>query len=222
MIAIEHGIFFNFQGEIIRLPVNPETITVRTSKDNKTYKVLKLGEINVLGDTKLSEINFEVLLPGQIYPFVLTQNDFRKPDFYIQKFQEYMDSKEPVRLVITGKPMAINQLVSIEDIEYEKRAGEEQDIYMKLELKEYREYSLNTYVPAQKQAGQVQKVYVQDANTKIDTRPKITEYTVRAGDDFYRIAKKMTGDGTNAAAIARYNGMNVLDILSVGQVIRWK
>ena len=165
---MDNGIFFNFQGEIIRLPVNPETIRIKKEGDNKTYQVLKLGEINILGDMKLDEIEFEVLLPGRIYPFVLTKKDFKKPDFYIEKFDKYMKSKEPIRLVITGKPMSINQLVSIENVEYEKRAGEEEDIYVKLELKEYREYGLKTFTAAGNNKGKVNQVYVQNVN-----RPKV-------------------------------------------------
>ncbi len=164
----KYGIFFNFQGEIIRLPVNPETIRVRKEGDNKTYQVLKLGEINILGDMKLNEIDFEVLLPGRAYPFVLTKNDFKGPDFYLDKFDKYMESKEPIRLVITGDPMAINQLVSIENVECEKRAGEEDDIYVKLELKEYREYGLKTFTVAGSDKGKIDQVYVQNIN-----RPKV-------------------------------------------------
>lgn len=163
-----YGIFFNFQGEIIRLPVNPEFIRIKKEGDNKTHQVLKLGEINVLGDMKLSQIDFEVLLPGRIYPFVLTKNDFKDPDFYLKKFDNYMRIKEPVRIVITGEPMAINQLVSIESVEYEKRAGEEEDIYMKLELKEYREYRLKTFVAAGNNKGKINQVYLQNVN-----RPKV-------------------------------------------------
>lgn len=218
---MRYGIFFNYKNEIIRLPVNPEFITVREKGDNKTYQVLKLGEINVLGDKKLAEINMDILLPGEVYPFVTTKNDFRGPSFYLQKFQEYKDTKEGVRLVITGDPMGINMLVSFETEEKEVRAGEEQDVYVRLELKEYREYSLDTFIPVVEN-GKVQKVYVQNGSTRQDTKPKITEYVVQQGDDFYRVAKKLTGDGARAVEVAQHNGMNVLDVLIPGQVLRWK
>jgi hypothetical protein len=219
---IKHGIFFNFKNEIIRLPVNPETITVKKESNNKTYQVLKLGEINILGDVKLSEIKFDIILPGRIYPFVVTKNDFQNPDFYIEKFEEYYKSKEPVRLIITGDPMGINQLVSIENIDSEKRAGEDDDIYVKLELKEYREYGLNTYVPINGQSGEIKKVYIQNSMARPNTKPKITDYVVQNGEDFYLIAKRLTGDGSNAIQVAQYNGMNVLDKPIEGQVIKWK
>lgn len=165
---IKYEIFFNFNGEIIKLPVNPEIIRVKKEGDNKAYQILKLGEINVLGDMKLSQIDFEVLLPGRIYPFVLTKENFKGPDFYLKKFDKHMKSKAPVRLVITGEPMAINQLVSIESMEYEKRAGEEEDVYMKLELKEYRDYGLKTFTVVGNNKGRIDQVYLQNVN-----RPKV-------------------------------------------------
>lgn len=113
---------------------------------------------------KLKEIDFEVLLPGRIYSFVLTKNGFKGPDFYLERFDKYMKSKGPVRLVITGEPMAINKLVSIESVEYEKRAGEEEDVYMKLGLKEYRDYGLKTFTAVGNNKGRIDQVYLQNVN----------------------------------------------------------
>lgn len=218
---MEYGVFFSYKNEIIRLPANPEKITVRQKGDNKTHQVLKLGEINVIGDRKLAEISFDILLPARVYSFVVTKNDFREPAFYLRKFQEYMDSKEAVRLIITGDPLGINMLVSFESVEKEVRAGEEEDVYVRLEFKEYREYSLDTFIPVLEN-GVVQKVYVQNSGTRQDTRPQRTTYEVQQGDDFYRVAKRLTGDGSKAVDVAQYNGMNVLDPLVEGQVLRWK
>ncbi len=217
---MRNGVFFSYKNEIIRLPVNPATIRVKEKGNNKTYQVLKLGEINILGNKSLTEVDFEVLLPGQIYPFVVTKNDFRLPNFYLSKFKEYEESKQPVRLIITGDYLDINMLVSIEIMEKEVRAGEEDDVYINIELKEYKPYSMDTFIPVVEN-GKVTKLYVQNSNTRQDTRPRTTEYVVQEGDDFYRVAKRLTGDFEKAKEVAAFNKMNVIDKLVPGQVVKW-
>lgn len=71
----------------------------------------------------------------QNYPYVLTGNSeqtfytalikqildrqnkaqFHEPSFYVSLFSKIRDSKEPIRLIITGLAVGFNKLVSIEN-----------------------------------------------------------------------------------------------------------
>lgn len=136
------GFFFEYDGEVVQLPVNPAKIEVSFSGNNKTYEIIKLGEINKLKPRKLSDISFESWFPGTTwFPGIRTLGRFRGPSYYVDFFTKILNEGKYCRFVITGLTPAINTLVSIEKFDYDHRAGEEIDMYYSLELKEYKEFS---------------------------------------------------------------------------------
>ena len=46
--------FFEFDDQIVRLPVNPEEIVVKSPGNNKTEEIVKLGEIDILRAEKIA------------------------------------------------------------------------------------------------------------------------------------------------------------------------
>ena len=42
------GLFFEYEGQILQLPVNPEKLEVSYSGNNKNVEIIKLGEISIL------------------------------------------------------------------------------------------------------------------------------------------------------------------------------
>lgn len=136
------GFFFSFEGTVIQLPYNPEKITVRRDSSNKTEEVLALGDINILKDAKLRELSFDCFFPYDTwFPWIRTYGDFKKPAFYRDFFDNAKNKKKPVRLIVTG-PIDINMLVSVEMFEYTYQAGDFEDMYYSLSLKEYRNHSI--------------------------------------------------------------------------------
>ena len=213
----DYGIFFNFEGETIRMPVNPEEIGYKQSRDSKRYTVLKLGEINVLGDTKLREIKLELPLPDSWYHFcAVAESALKPPSFYIERFEQYISSKKPVRLVITGTPIPMNMLVSIEDMELIEKAGEDGFIYASLDLREYREYKAVVY-NMNAATNELYQGMVLTQNTPPPSLP--TEVKAREGDTLYMLAARTTGKGENCYYIAEYNGLITSEPLSEGQII---
>jgi len=53
----------NDSNETIELPVNPTEIMVKRESDDKSETVIKLGEVNLLGEDKLQDISIESSLP---------------------------------------------------------------------------------------------------------------------------------------------------------------
>ncbi len=131
--------FFEFNNQVVQLPVNPEEIMITSSGNNKTEEIVKLGEINLLRQKKLETLVIESFLPNDAdAPYVLTKGKFQKPQFYMDFFENIRKEKKPFRFIISDTK--INMLAAIEDLEYGLKAGDP-DIHYSLSIKEYRPFS---------------------------------------------------------------------------------
>jgi hypothetical protein len=131
--------FFEYNNQVVQLPVNPEEIMINSSGNNTTSEIVKLGEINLLRQKKLERLAIECFLPMDANaPYVLTKGKFEKPQFYIDFFEKIRKEKKPFRFIISDTK--INMLAAIEDLEYGLKAGDD-DIHYSISLKEYRPFS---------------------------------------------------------------------------------
>ena len=131
--------FFEYNNQVVQLPVNPEEIMINSSGNNKTEEIIKLGEINLLRQKKLEALVIESFLPNDAdAPYVLTKGKFEKPQYYIDFFENIRKEKKPFRFIISDTK--INMLAAIEDLEYGLKAGDD-DIHYSLNIKEYRPFS---------------------------------------------------------------------------------
>lgn len=131
--------FFEFNNQVVQLPVNPEEIMINSSGNNKTEEVVKLGEINLLRQKKLEAFMIECFLPtDSSAPYVLTKGKFQKPQFYIDFFEQIRQEKKPFRFIVSDTK--INMLAAIEDLEYGMKAADN-DIHYSISIKEYRPFS---------------------------------------------------------------------------------
>lgn len=136
------GFFINYNNQVVQLPVNPDKITVKYSGNNTTSEIIKLGEINLLKDRKLCEISFKSFFPqDDWFPAVRTRGEFKPPEFYKKFLLGIMESKKPCRLVVTG--IDISMKCSIESFQYEHQAGDHEDAYYSISIKEYRDYQIS-------------------------------------------------------------------------------
>jgi hypothetical protein len=127
------------QDKLIQLPVLPQSYSVKTDNNNVSINVESVGELNILGETKLSQIELASFFPKNHYTFC-THRGFPSPKEFVEKFETWRTSKKPIRLVMTGTP--INDLFSIESFEYGQNDGTN-DINFTLSLKRYKVTSLN-------------------------------------------------------------------------------
>lgn len=144
-------IFFEYEGLVVQLPVNPAQLTVEHQGNNETMEIISLGEINILRDTKLKSVSFECFLPALINkdnPYVVTSNQFEEPQFYKDFFEKIRKEKKPVRFIVTDTD--INMLVGIESFSPSLIALDEDTSYS-IELKEWKSYQPITVniLPAQ-------------------------------------------------------------------------
>lgn len=131
--------FFEFENQVVQLPVNPEEITMISSGSNKTEEIVKLGEINLLREKKLIECDIEGFLPiNSNAPYIVTTGRFEPPKFYLDFFEKVRANKNPFRFIISDTN--VNILASIEKLEYGLKAGDA-DTYYSITIKEYKPYS---------------------------------------------------------------------------------
>ena len=136
--------FFEFENQVVQLPVNPEEIMLSSSGSNKTEEIVKLGEINLLREKKLTECTIEGFLPADPNaPYVVTSGRFEPPEFYLELFENIRKEKKPFRFIISDTK--INMLATIEDLEYGLKAGDPDTHYI-MTIKEFRPFSAKTVV----------------------------------------------------------------------------
>ena len=143
------GLFFSRDGEVVRLPVNPEKLPVEQESDNSEYNVLGIGPIMIPRIPKLRKVTISQFFPGREFPGVLNSGSFQAPSYYINFFKSAMDDKAvltylPVRYYEDGTPYMEDDAgfdVLVTGFSYEERGGETGDFYYDLELTEYRDYS---------------------------------------------------------------------------------
>lgn len=216
-----YSFYFEQGGEEIQLPVPPSNLSLKINNKNKTVDLLNLGEVNILKDAGLSEWSFTILLPGKAYPFAVYKYDYQEPEFFLGKFKEYKASKKPVRFIISrlapwgGTLFGNNMLVSFESYTVEENAGEEGDLYVSLELKQYKEY-LTQKVELTPMDENVVTAIIEPERPAKDP-PKT--YIVQEGDSLWLIAKKQLNDGSKFTEIAKLNNLKSPNLLRPGQLL---
>lgn len=205
----EYAIFFDKDKETYRLPVNPEELSISTSQAIEKYEVLKLGQIAVPSHMQLREYSFEVELPHKNLFYVETKGGFKSAAVYLDIFEKWRDSKEPIRflagMTTSGYKLAkghIDTYVLIEELSIKEKAGEEQDKYVSFKLVEYKNYAKRLKVKEVDDSSGKKS----NQNKSESINPKSTGfYIVKKGDTLWSIAKKYYGNGTKYTKIYEAN-----------------
>lgn len=207
------GIYFSVKNDTegFRLPVNPATVNVKNAGDGESFKIAKLGSVNVPKDVELKEFDIESFFPAQPYHFLET--DFREPTFYIEKFEKWMVDKEPVRYIYVDGSFAINELVTIESFAYDETFGTT-DVNYTLALKKYVPFGpkkLKVAKPATSTAPKsksTSKPAVKKETPPPQNKKTVPQtYTLVKGESLWKVAQKYTGNGNNYPELAKLNGI---------------
>lgn len=206
------GFYFDYQGGVLQLPVNPEELTVTRQGNNSRTEVVQLGEINILRDARLSSIGLEVLFPGHDgYPFLV--GPWTPPDTAVAFFTGAMDAKLPMRLVASG--LGVNMMVSVEKVEPVRRAGDHDSIWCALSFLQYRSYGAKVLsIPSP--ASPVVTVSQPRTTNNVENKT----HTVVKGDTLWAIAQRELGSGSRYPEIAALNGVSNPNLIFPGQVFQ--
>ncbi|MEF2967469.1 LysM peptidoglycan-binding domain-containing protein [Paenibacillus sp. M1] len=174
--------------EWLRLPVNPEQISVKSSHGYDDVQVTELGEYTVIGEAVLKEYSLSSFFPRDYHPGYCEYEDFPEPWEMVDKIEQWKEAKKPVRLTITGTP--IETPVTIRSFQYSERAGSPGDVYFDLELKEYKEVIFR-----QVETSGSGKMMVITGEHRPDAKVPPAFYIVVRGDTLWKIAQRTLGNG---------------------------
>ncbi|HIG0360387.1 TPA: LysM peptidoglycan-binding domain-containing protein [Clostridium sporogenes] len=192
----------------LQLPVPPESFDVNVGNMNETIVVENVGEINLLGKSRLATIALSSFFPAQMYDFC-QYTGFPKPYECVALIEKFRKLGQ-VRVLITESN--VNQIFYIEDFTYGERDGTG-DVYFTLNFKEYRK-AVAKSVNTSKSNKVAQKP------RPVTKKPSAgIKYTVKKGDCLWNIAKKYYGDGMKYKDIASKNNIKNPNFIRDGQVI---
>lgn len=133
----EIGFFFVHKDTVYQLPINPEELKVQFPGDNKSVTLTGPGEYTILQKRKLAKVSVASWLPEtDWFAGIRTSGQFKTAKVYDDLFKSVMENEEYMRFIVTG--IDINMLVSVESYDSRHEAGDHEDIYFSLSLKEYK------------------------------------------------------------------------------------
>lgn len=216
---------FYFDKEL--LPVAPSSLQLKFGNTNKTYTLINEGEINILKSPKLTEISFDVLIPSVQYGFAVYKDNIFKPSsYFLGVFEKLKTEKKPFQFIVNrtfpnGKILfGTNMKVSLEDYSIKEDVKEGFDLIVSIKLKQYRDFGTKTCNIQFASTRPV--VSVNKTRATSNNAPKTgVNYTVKAGDCLWNIAKMYYGDGSKYPAIneANKDKIKTPNLIYPGQVL---
>ena len=180
-----------FEGKQLTLPVNPEKLRIQKSADNEDIDIIGLGRTTRKAEPGLTQISIESFFPAANSYFYKGVSPKTCVSFIYKIWRTENKNNNVGRLIISGLPVSINMLFVIEEFVPESRAGEEDDLYYLLSVKEYIPYGAKI-VNLQK-SGLASSRGNSTANQPVQSNQRT--YTVVSGDCLWNITKKFTGNG---------------------------
>ena len=186
------------------VPILPNSLQVQSAGDNKTARVLELGEVLMLRKKRLREIGWSSYLPASRVGAPVGIPHL-PPMTIIKKLQAIRDEREPVTLELKGFALDVNGQMGIDDLQWEERFGELGDIYYSIKLRDWVDYAPKTITlvepegeeEAGAEAEEVPAPVVEISEPERAGTPEHTAaHTVVAGDSLWAIAQKLLGDGS--------------------------
>ncbi len=139
------------------LPIAPEKLTLKISNENDTIKLINEGEVNILKDPGLTEIEFECVIPQVRYSFAVYKSGFLGAAFFLEFFEKLKTEKKPFQFIVSrampngGALFSTNMKVAMEEYKITEQAKDGFDIKVTIKLKQYREHG--TKIVSIKPAG---------------------------------------------------------------------
>lgn len=214
--------YYFYMGSVL-LPITPEKFTLKVKNANKTMTLINEGEVNILKDAGLTDIEFDVLIPAVQYSFANYADGFKSPAWFTNYFEELKVSKKPFQFIISrkmpdGRLLFDNNLtVSMESYTIKEQANKGFDLIVSIKLKQYRPFGTKIVKVIEDTAS-----VVNQRDTSNSPAPKQgTTYTVQKGDCLWNIAKRVYGDGSRYVAIYEANKDKIKNpnLIYVGQVL---
>ncbi len=182
--------------EKYRFAVLPPEYEVTSESNNTQVVVNSLGEINLLGKRKLKTVSFSSFFPKNVYSFCEYRH-FPTPKESVKKIEK-MKNKGVLHLTMTGTP--VNMDCTIENFTWGENDSTK-DINFSLEFKEYRKVKTKKKKNKEKVTKKMTAPIMQRTSKELEG----TIYTIKKGDDLFKVSKTMTGSTANWLALYEQN-----------------
>lgn len=142
-----YNFYLDISGDTIEFPINPKECTISYPTDHKTYNILDIGEIIVPRLPSLMEVSWESYFPINKNDPLIMGHDWKDPETYIELIEDAIRDKEICDLVISRRDVTGSRLYDtnisalITSFKTTDKGGETGDVYYKIALKEYRDFS---------------------------------------------------------------------------------
>jgi len=221
---------YDFYLGSLLLPVAPSQLKISINNNNSTYVLIDEGQINILKKAKLTDIEFECLLPQVLYPFAVYLGGFQGASYYLDQLEKLKTGQEPFQFIVSrtmpgGKVLfSTNIKVSMEDYKITEAAKEGFDVTVKIKLKQFRDFATKTCEVKTEEASSTATVTVEQERppSTVGNAPDSglpTSYTVKDGDCLWNLAKKFYGDGSKYTVIAKANNIGNSNMIYTGNVL---
>ena len=191
-------IMLQFNGKQLTLPINPEELNITQSTENEDMNIIGVGKATRKGEPGLRHFSIESFFPAP-HSYYYTGVTPKSCIQFIKEINKAENKNNNVgKIVTSGLPENLNMYFVIDEFDYDHKAGEEDDIYYTLALKEYVPYGVTTVkvqtsgLKAARAASPVKKV---EAKPTAEV-PANRTYTVVRGDCLWNITKACCGDGS--------------------------
>ena len=220
--------YYFYMGSVL-LPIAPDKLNLKVKNQNKTMTLINDGEINLLKDAGLTDVEFDVLIPAVQYSFAKYDNGFKRTSYFTDHFEKLKTSKEPFGFKVVRKMPNGNLLfdtvmdVSLESYTIKESVSEGFDLVVSIKLKQYKHFGTKivkviTNTQTKTTAATVNK---KRETTNSPAPKKETTYKVKKGDCLWNIAKKFYGNGSKYTVIYKANKDKIKNpnLIYVGQVL---
>lgn len=226
---------YDFYLKSCLLPIAPSQLKITVNNNNSTYILIDEGQINILKKAKLTDIEFECMIPQVKYPFAAYMGAFRNAAYYLDYFEKLKTGQEPFQFIVSrvlpnGKVLfSTNIKVSMESYTITEAAKEGFDLTVKIKLKQYRDYSTRTCEIKVDLPSTPEEPPTATVTTETERPPSSTDnapdsglptsYTVKKGDCLWNIAKKYYGSGAKYTTISKANSIPNSNLIHPGDVL---
>lgn len=189
----------------LRIPVFPDKITININGNNKTVDLMNDGEVNIIKPSKLTDIEFDILLPNVKYPFATYGNgDFRRAWYYLEKLERLKKKKKPFPWIVyrslpNGTRLySTSIMVTLEEYTIKEDAKEGCDVVVSLKLKQYVKYGVKKVKLETNEEGFVLvKVKKKRSNFTLTKLKVPNTHRVGENETLWSICKYYYGDELN-------------------------
>lgn len=211
------------------IPVPPASMTMEIKGRNKTIELINEGEVNILRSPGLTEITFDIRLPGTPRPYADYNSSFgdsalsyvatklfgqsvggllnyKGAQEYMDKLESLKNSKDPFNFVVTrdggSSPFSTCMTVTLEEYSIKEDAEEGFDVTIPVKLKQFRDYATKELeVSTDENGNQTVKVKSNRRSTKSIAK----EVQTGKEKSMWEVVQKATNGSANWKDVMKMN-----------------